>query len=459
MKKILPLAFFWISLFGFAQCPTTEVYLETQADIDSFAANYPNCTTLTNDIWIGAEDNDITNLNGLALITSAQNIYMRYAQISNFSGLNNLENVQDLSIWFNNNMQNLDGLTSLQTVVRLHIFVSSSITDLSGMDSIETIENLNLFSNPALTDISQLSFLETINSLAISNNALSSLGGLENLHTVFEDLAISREPLLNFNELASLQTIGRSLQITNNTLVDDVTAFSNIGFLEELYIVRCPSLSNFSGLENIQNITGRLRIGFNTTLADMSVFSNLNSVGDLDIYDNDNLVSLSGLENLQVVSNRLFVGRNMSLTSIDAISGLSTSQVNEVAVINNVNLLVCNNLFMCTVIVDPSVVKSIYNNNVGCNTLEEVETSCLLSISDIELNEAIAVYPNPVSEVLQVKVSEGIVLERMVVFSILGKQLINSTEGIVNFSSLSQGVYFVEVTTDQGRVTKKVTRR
>ncbi len=456
MKKILPFALFWISFIGFAQCPTTEVYLETQADIDNFAANYPNCSTLTNDIRIGAKDSNITNLNGLALITSSQNIFLFDTQISDFSGLNNLEDVSHLSLWFNNNIQNLDGFTSLQTVVSLDVFFCTSITDLSGMDSIETIENLHIFSNTALTDISQLSFLETINSLTINNNALGSLNGLENIHTIFEDLAISNETLLNFNELASLQTIGRSLQITNNMLVNDVTIFSNIQSLEELYVIKCPSLSNFSGLENIQNISERLRIGYNTTLTDMSVFSNLNSVGDLDVYENDNLESLSGLENLQVVSNRLFIGRNISLTSIDAISNLSTSQINQVAVINNTSLAICNNLFMCTVITDPSVLKSIYNNNAGCNTIPEVEASCILAISDIELNEAIAVYPNPVSELLQVDVSEGIVLERIAVFSILGQQLINSTEGIVNFSSLSQGVYFVEVRTDQGRVTKKV---
>jgi hypothetical protein len=35
------------------------------------------------------------------------------------------------------------------------------------------------------------------------------------------------------------------------------------------------------------------------------------------------------------------------------------------------------------------------------------------------------------------------VLESIVVFSILGQQLINSKNNILDFSSLSQGVYFV----------------
>ena len=67
----------------------------------------------------------------------------------------------------------------------------------------------------------------------------------------------------------------------------------------------------------------------------MSIFSNLVSVGDLDIYENDTLESLSGLENLEVVSNRFFLSRNISLTSIEAINDLSTSEVNEIAIVNN----------------------------------------------------------------------------------------------------------------------------
>ena len=67
--------FFGSLLLVLRNAQITEVYLETQADIDNFAANYPNCSILTDTIWIGARSgSDITNLNGLSLITSAQNI-------------------------------------------------------------------------------------------------------------------------------------------------------------------------------------------------------------------------------------------------------------------------------------------------------------------------------------------------------------------------------------------------
>lgn len=456
MKNALPYVLFFISLISFAQCPNTDIYLETQADVDDFAINYPNCTTLVNALWIGTEPNNITNVDGLNPITSAQDIFMRHAQVNDFSGLNNLEEARDLSFGYNNSMLDLQGLTSLQTVVRLHVFSSSSILSLAGMDSLEAIENITLFMNSALTDISQLSFLENVNSLDISNNALVSLSGLENLQTVAENMEVSNELVENFNDLESIEAIGGSLIVTNNLELTDITAFYQIVSLGSLFVLGSPLLSNFAGLENIQSINGRLRIGFNSALTDLSVFSNLNSVGNLDIYDNDNLISLSGLENLQLISNRLLLNRNISLVDIDAISNLSTSQINEVDIVNNSNLAICNNQFICTVIADPSVVKSIYNNDVGCSTFSELESSCLLGISDTDLNKSVALYPNPVSEFLQISIFGGFAIKRIAVFSILGEQLITSTNKRVSFSGLANGIYFVEITTNKGGVTKKV---
>lgn len=114
---------------------------------------------------------------------------------------------------------------------------------------------------------------------------------------------------------------------------------------------------------------------------------------------------------------------------------------------------------MCTVMADPTVVKSIYNNNVGCNTIQEVEASCILGISEMALNEAISIFPNPVSELLEINISKGIGLEKIIVFSTLGQQLMHSVERTVDFSSLAQGVYFVEIQTDHGGMTKKVVKR
>ena len=457
MKKLLLLtAFICLSLTGFGQCPTTSVLLTTQAEIDNFATNYPGCTILTHELRVDGDTSAITNLNGLSSITSARNLFVHKTLINDFTGLHNLTEVLNLSLWFNNDIVNLTGLTSLQSAGGLQIFASNNLVSLAGIDNLQSLGNLSLFQNPSLSDLSDLSFLESINFLSLVSNGLTNLSGLENLHTVLGDINIADEPLNSFAGLNSLQTIGGSLYISVMTEIQDLAVFSNIVSLENLYVIECTSLLDLSGLENLQNVSGTLRIGFNPIITNLAEFSGVISVGDLDIYENDNLQSLGGLENLQTINGRLFIDKNAALNSIQAIASVSPVEIDEIVIINNANLSVCDVELICTVITDPLVQKGIVNNSTGCNSIAEVEAECLLSVSGVDLNSSIGLYPNPASEMLFITVSESIGFQNATVFSILGERLLVSSEEIINVSSLSQGVYFVEVKTDQGSISKKL---
>lgn len=457
MKNILLFSILLISpFFGFGQCPNTNIVLATQAEIDNFSVTYPNCTQLTHELKINGDNSSITNLNGLSAITDGMKILIINTEIQDFSGLHNLSTTTNLGIWFNPNIQNLDGLTALQTIGRLEIWINNAMLNLTGIDNIQFIGSLNLFENALLEDISELSFIDTLDTLVIGGNSLNNLSGLENLHTVQGDLSISNEQLQNFDELSNLQTIGGSLYLLNNG-VQNLSAFSSIQTLEDLYVVLCPNLSDLSGLENIQTITGRLRIGFNPGLNDLTVFNSIHSVGNLDIYQNQNLQMLKGIENLQEVSGRVLIADNPVLSDITAIGGMSP-QISELVISNNPNLSICKNAFVCAVVDDPTVAKFINNNNTGCNSVEEVEMACLLSVSEEVLTNSIYIYPNPVSEVLTISISENIDFNRASLFTILGQKLFESSEKSINISHLATGIYVVEVETGQGKITKKIVK-
>src|SRR5690606_29922257 len=49
------------------QCPTGDVILYSQADVNNFATNYPNCTEITGYLSIGGSD--ITDLSPLSNLT------------------------------------------------------------------------------------------------------------------------------------------------------------------------------------------------------------------------------------------------------------------------------------------------------------------------------------------------------------------------------------------------------
>lgn len=457
MKNTLLFSILLIAPFiVFGQCPNTNVILSTQTEIDNFSVSYPNCTQLTHELKIDGDNSLITNLNGLSAITDASELFILNTEIQNFSGLHNLSSLTDLEIWFNPNIQNLEGLTALQTIGSLEIWMNNGIVNLTGMDNIQAIGSLSLFENDLLEDISELGFIDTLETLVIQGNALNNLSGLENLHTVQGDLSISNEQLQNFDELGNLETIGGSLYVLNNG-VQNLHAFNGIQSLQDLYVVLCPNLSDLSGLENIQTISGRLRIGFNPGLNDLTVFSSINSVEDLDIYQNENLQMLKGIENLQEVSGRVLIANNPLLSDISAIGSMSP-QVSELVISNNPNLSICKNAFVCAVVDDPTIAKYIYNNNTGCNSIQEVEMACLLSVSEEVLMNSINIYPNPVSEVLFISISENIDFNKASVFTMLGQKVFETSEKNINSSQLSAGIYLIEVETEQGSISKKIVK-
>ena len=100
----------------------------------------------------------------------------------------------------------------------------------------------------------------------------------------------------------------------------------------------------------------------------------------------------------------------------------------------------------------------IQNNNNGCNSIPEVEAQCQLNISETDFSKNLSVFPNPVSSILNIKTSENISFEKAKVYSTLGKLILETSEKQINLETLSSGIYFVEVFTDRGSVTKKIVK-
>ena len=95
--------------------PHGHYYLTTQAEIDSFQTFYPGCTDLHG--WIIITGDDITNLDGLDVITSVE------------GGIEIKENF---------NLTSISGLGNI-TFIGQDLFVSGnySLTTLSGLDNID----------------------------------------------------------------------------------------------------------------------------------------------------------------------------------------------------------------------------------------------------------------------------------------------------------------------------------
>ena len=175
-----------------AQCPPGSVTLHTQAEVNQFIIDYPNCTEILGNLQIGGSGSNIVNLNGLSNITIVHgNMAVFEAdQLQNLAGLN-LTQVNDfLEFYDNPQLLNVDGLSSLTQVGGPLGFSGNSVLqNLNGLSSITAINgDLALIDNPALTDISGLSNINpaTIADIAgyglyIEDNLLLQVCHLPNL--------------------------------------------------------------------------------------------------------------------------------------------------------------------------------------------------------------------------------------------------------------------------------------
>jgi hypothetical protein len=72
-------------------------------------------------------------------------------------------------------------------------------------------------------------------------------------------------------------------------------------------------------------------------------------------------------------------------------------------------------------------------------------------------NLSLKIYPNPVYDLLTIELEEEITSVNII--SLDGRILLNeSTKNIIDVSSLSAGIYFVEVKTDRNSYRKKIVK-
>ncbi len=83
-----------------------------------------------------------------------------------------------------------------------------------------------------------------------------------------------------------------------------------------------------------------------------------------------------------------------------------------------------------------------------CVSLLGVDSAALAQVS---------VYPNPASDVLNIKVPSSVELNGVVLYDVLGKAAnVTLSNGQINVASLSRGMYILNVSTSAGTLTEKV---
>jgi hypothetical protein len=390
-------------------CLPEGIEFTTQEQIDNFQTNYPGCTEIEGSVKIGdAEGTNITNLNGLSVITSL--------------GYN------------------------------LQILWNDYLTSLSGLENITSIGGkLDIYDNDALTHISALESLISIggNCIIESNAALTGLSGLGNLLSVGGDLSIvGNGALTSLSGLENITSLGGNLNIISNYAITSLAGLENFTSLNGLVISFNTVLSSLAGLENLAIVGGHLYITGNNSLTNLAGLENLTSIsGDLSITLDPLLTNLSGLGNVKSVGGILDIVSNGNLTNLSGLDNIEANSIADLYIYSNPNLSECDIQSICEYLAAPNGIIYIQNNAPGCNSVAEVEEHCLTGTEENQ-SSVLSIIPNPGKDWITVAVpSIGNNLIEM--FNTSGEKVIKKqlteTETQIDISALPRGVYFVRV--------------
>lgn len=263
-------------------CLPEGITFAYQSEIDSFQINFPSCTTITGDVLILGSD--ITNLNGLSVLTEVQG---------------------DLDIGSGN-------------------YGNPYLTDITGLGNLTTIGGrLYVSNNSALSSISDFNITSIGTSLVImKNNSLTDLQGLENVTHIDSSLLISEN-----NQLTSLEGLN-NLTSTG----DGVRLYSN------------EILNNLTALNKLTSIGGKLSISWNDSLTNLNGLDNINenSISDMEIYDNHSLTTCDVQSICDYLSNP-----NGSIDIHDNNNGCRTqSEIEDACAVGISNTIVNNDFFI-----------------------------------------------------------------------------------------------------------------
>ena len=380
------------------------------------------------------------------------------------------------SLGFGDDIPNNDLVFTHRIKNNRHVFLGNNFIPLSG----------DVISMEGLQDFLGLRELRCYDNLITELDVSPNLF-LEVLWCL--DNPISELDLSNNLDLYWLWANGMDLttiDVTNNVNLEILEVAGNnlhtIDLTQNINLIKLELSSNqFDTIDVSQNILLEVLFIGNSLFTSIDLSSNINllwlatsysNITSLDL-SNNNLIEVLDLTdgfftNLDVsnLTNLIrFNCFNNQITTLDLSSNpalelvaVSENNLNYLNLKNGnneniLNLYANNNddLF-CIEVDDPNAAPY-----PGWNVDSQVVFSddCSLGKEDFLMTQ-IAIYPNPVSETLFIA-SEGISIEKKTVYSLQGKLVLSEMNAskTIDASNLSEGLYFIEISSSEGKSIQK----
>ncbi len=260
----------------FAQCPSGDVKLETQAEVDKFAIDFPNCDKISGKLEIaGSLHTNIINLSSLSKIKEIEGrLSIGSTQVSR-ADFKNLKLIGgDLFIGSNFNLEEIN-LINLTTVNGDIIYTENFKIKTVNLPNLiaAKIKRLHFVHNFELTNIDMCK-IKKVRSFTLAKNSILKTMCFDNLEEI-EKFSISENDQLEHLNAFKNTTILHSIYIDRMSRLINLDALESTTTLENLSVVRNASLTNLNGLKNLTELKHSLFIHNNPKLTDCSGLCNL----------------------------------------------------------------------------------------------------------------------------------------------------------------------------------------
>jgi hypothetical protein len=215
----------------------------------------------------------------------------------------------------------------------------------------------------------------------------------------------------------------------------DITDLAPLSYINQITHIQFHNTDNISSL-----------LAFDNTTIQLSIY----------LKDCDGISSLDGIHLSNAESYTwLHLENNSLLENIDALNDLELF-VKTVTIKDNPNLSACAVSRVCKSLQSDSTTIVIENNMEGCNSIEEVQVVCeTMSVNSFDLERSIVLYPNPSSDKVFLSTPPDVAIEVLKVYSLFSQRISSTSNNMLDISDLSNGVYFVEISSNKGSILKK----
>ncbi|WP_134399633.1 leucine-rich repeat domain-containing protein [Flavobacterium psychrophilum] len=282
--------------------------------------------------------------------------------------------------------------------------------------------------------------------------------------------AIGEDAFIHCNNLTSV-TIPNSVTTIGDYVFADCSGLTSVTIPNSVITINRGAFGGCSGLTSvtIPNSVTDIENGafFSCSgLTSVTIPNSVTTIGDESFARCSGLTSVTIPNSVTTIGDEAFADCS-GLTSVTIPN--SVTAIGEDAFYNCSRLTTVNCYITRPLVIHADVFGNITQSNCALNVPTGTQVAyqaaalwrnfspisgSLLSNHSFAIESALKIYPNPVSEILNIALQEGLQLQKVNFYNTLGQLIKTTNHSEINVSSFAKGNYFVEVMTNQGKATK-----